>query len=296
MIPARSPARRALAAFVKNRRQRFSPSGNTSTQRLRRTGGLRREELAQLAGVGITWYTWFEQGRAIRVSDAFLDNLSRALALNSGERQHLFLLAQQRLPPATNPTLETRSITSLQRIVDSHPNPAYVKDLRWDVLAWNRAASIMFGDYAPVPKDHRNALWLVFRSPAYRAFMVNWSHDACDLLARFRSDLGQLGEDERAAWLVSELENTSSEFRAWWNCHEVAGRSTGVKCFRHPDVGPIEFEHTRLRLDDAVSDPLRVVIFTPLPGASAFRAARLFCSAHPETDTPSSSTTASLAI
>jgi transcriptional regulator with XRE-family HTH domain len=238
--------------------------------------GLRREELAQLAGVGLTWYTWFEQGRDIRVSDAFLENLAQALAFDSAERQHLFLLAQHRLPAATIP-LAMRSSEALQRIVDSHPNPAYVKNLRWDVLAWNRAASIMFGDYAAVPSAQRNALWLVFRSPAYRAFMVHWSDDARDLVARFRSDLAQLGEDdERAAALVAELVDTSEEFRALWTSHEVAGRSSGVKCFCHPAVGPIEFEHTRLRVDEAAPDPLRVVIFTPLPGESASRAASLF--------------------
>jgi transcriptional regulator with XRE-family HTH domain len=273
MLPPRSSGRRALAEFVKSRRQRVTPSGAPRRGR-HRSAGLRREEVAQLAGVSITWYTWFEQGREIRVSDTFLDNLSRALALDPGERQHLFLRAQHRLPPATVP-LVTASSVALQRIVDSHPHPAYVKNLRWDVLAWNRAASIMFGDYARVPVEHRNALWLVFRHPGYRQFMVNWAEDARNILARFRSDLAQLGDDDRAASLIDELRSTSSEFRAWWNLHEVGGRSSGVRCFSHPAVGAIDFQHLRLSVDDALPDPFRIVIFTPLPGESASRAAKL---------------------
>jgi transcriptional regulator with XRE-family HTH domain len=255
---------------------------------------LRREEVAQLAGVGITWYTWFEQGREIRVSEGFLDNLSRALSLDTSERQHLFLLAQHRMPPGDAP-LTTTSSAALQRIVKSLSNPAYVKNLRWDVLAWNRAASIMFGDYASVPEVRRNALWLVFRSLRYRQFMVNWADDARDLLARFRSDLGQLGGDERAIALIDELRMTSREFREWWNAHDVTGRSSGIKCFRHPATGPIDFEHTRLRLDGDSPEPLRLVVFTPLSGVSASRAAKLFGANGCEADTPASSTPASIA-
>jgi transcriptional regulator with XRE-family HTH domain len=295
MIPPRSSERTALAEFVKSRRLRASSSPRASTPGRRRpSGGLRREEVAQLAGVGITWYTWFEQGRQIRVSEAFLDNLSRALSLDASERQHLFLLAQHRVPPGAAP-LTTSTSAALQRIVSTLPNPAYVKNLRWDVLAWNRASSIMFGDYARIPESHRNALWLVFRSLEYRQFMVNWADDARDLMARFRSDLGQLGGDARAAALIDDLRTTSREFREWWNDHGVTGRSSGIKCFRHPAVGSIEFEHTRLRLDGDSPEPLRVVIFTPLPGVSASRAAKLFRADGRQPDTPATSTPASIA-
>jgi transcriptional regulator with XRE-family HTH domain len=270
MLPPRASERAALAEFVKSRRLRASPPRAASIPSRRRSIGLRREEVALLAGVGITWYTWFEQGRDIRVSEAFLDRLSRALILDPSERHHLFLLAQHRVPPGTAP-LVTTSSTPLQRIVESHPNPAYIKNLRWDVLAWNRPASIMFGDYALVAEDAR------------------------DIQARFRSDLGELGGDARADALIDELKTTSREFRAWWDEHGVAGRSSGVKCFRHARVGPIHFEHTRLRLDSASPEPLRMVIFTPLPGVSASRAAKLFQGSRRHADTSTTSTAASIA-
>jgi transcriptional regulator with XRE-family HTH domain len=275
MMPPRSVQRLELAEFVKCRRLRLArPPGVPASSR-RRLVGLRREELAQLAGVGVTWYTWLEQGRDIRVSDGFLDNLSRALALDQAERRHLFLLAQHR-PPSTAHTPTTTIGESLRRLIDSHADPIYVKDLRWDVVAWNRAAAIIFGDYGRIPVEHRNVLWLVFRSRAYRTLMVDWTKDARYVLGRFRSDFAELGHDERATSIVSELKRTSDEFRSWWSHHDVIGRSGDVKRLAHRQVGEIEFDHTRLRVDDVTRDPLCVVVFTPRPGESSARAATLF--------------------
>jgi transcriptional regulator with XRE-family HTH domain len=278
MMPVRSDQRLELAEFIKSRRLRLDRPANAAPSSRRRLMGLRREELAQLAGVGLTWYTWLEQGRDIRVSDGFLDNLSRALGLDQAERRHLFFLAQNR-PPSTTAAPTTKISESLRRLIDSHADPIYVKNLRWDVVAWNHAAAIMFGDYARIPIEHRNVLWLVFRSRAYRALMVDWTKDARYVVGRFRSDFAELGQDERAASIVTELKRTSREFRCWWSSHDVIGRSGDAKRLTHRLVGEMQFEHTRLRVDDVTRDPLCVVVFTPLPGESSARAARLF--AHP---------------
>lgn len=264
---------RELSAFLKSRRARLVPLdvGLPAGPR-RRTPGLRREEVAQLARVGVTWYTWFEQGRDVRVSTDFLESVARALRLDAAERRHLFALAQNRPPPLV--PLPSSNVTPvLRRMLDSLPNPSYLKTARWDVLAWNHALATVFGDLADIPPEKRNVLWLVFADPQYRQTMADWETDARAMLAKFRLEFGHHSDDPAFAQLVRELREISPEFHRWWPQQNVLSRSDGAKRFLHRALGEIQFEHTTFLVDDAPD--LRLVVYTPLPGDSDHKVRKL---------------------
>lgn len=269
----RSDARRALSDFVRDRRARTRPEdvGLASGAR-RRTPGLRREEVAQLAGVGVTWYTWFEQGRDIQVSTHFLERVCRALSLDAVERAHLFTLAQHRPPPLAPAGIPAVS-NAVRAMLNSLPNPAYIKTSRWDVVAWNPVAAAALGDFAQVSPERRNTLWLVFTDPAYRRMMPDWEEDARRVLAKFRLDHGRAQGDPRFEALIDELQDVSPEFQRWWPLLDVSGRGEGVKRLRHEVLGLIEFEHTAFTLEGAPD--LRLVVYTPVLDADRQRLQRL---------------------
>ncbi|WP_394835544.1 helix-turn-helix transcriptional regulator [Pendulispora rubella] len=269
----RTEIRRELGAFLRSRRARLSPrDAGFAGEARRRTPGLRREEVAHLAGVGVTWYTWFEQGRDIQVSTQFLECISRALRLDATEREHLFGLAQNR-PPPRGPSSAPEIAPALRRMLASIPGPAYLTTARWDVLAWNESLSAVFGDLESTPPAHRNMLWLVFTYPAYAARMTEWESDARSMLARFRVEFGRHRDDAAFGQLVRELKEASADFRRWWPEQDVLAPGEGVKRFQHPVAGEIEFEHTSFVVDGG-SD-LRLVVYTPLPGANARKVEKL---------------------
>ena len=264
---ARTENRRALAAFVLDRRTRTKPEDvGLSPGPRRRALGLRREEVAQLAGVGITWYTWFEQGRDIQVSADFLERLCRGFQLDGAERNHLFALAQHRPPPHA-PWRSADVSAAVRSMLASLPNPAYVKTARWDVVAWNAAAAAMFGDFAALPPEQRNMLRLVFTDPRYRQMMVDWEGDAHRVMSKFRLDYGRANGDPAFEELVDMLCQQSPEFHQWWPRQDVSGRAEGVKRFRHAKIGEVEFEHTGFVVEGSPS--LRLVIYTPASRADA---------------------------
>lgn len=270
---ARSGGRRELAEFLKSRRARLSPADvGLHAGARRRTPGLRREEVAQLAGVGVTWYTWFEQGREIQVSAHFLENLARGLRLDATERDHLFALAHHRPAPLV-PQCSTVSPT-LQHMIETLPNPAYVKTLRWDLAAWNRSMITLFGDFGLIPSERRNILWLLFTDQLYRRLFVDWETDARRVIAKFRLDFGRSGNDPAFVALIRELDDTSPEFHRWWPLQDVNGFGEGLKRIRHAQLGEIEFEHNALTVENAPD--LRLVIYTPVAGDSAQKARWLF--------------------
>ncbi len=185
--------RRSLSGFLQSRRARLTPSDCGFDPGRRRTPGLRREEVAQLAGVSLTWYTWLEQGRDIRVSSQALEGIARALRLDRAEREHLFLLAQGR-PPASAETGSRTVSAARQRMLDGLTfSPAYIRTARWDIVGWNRAAALIFADYAAMAPYERNSLRLVFTHPAWRTLMVDWEQDAKKALATFRAWFGRAG-------------------------------------------------------------------------------------------------------
>ncbi|MFI0785277.1 helix-turn-helix transcriptional regulator [Streptomyces lydicus] len=242
--------RRCLAEFLRSRRERLTPeeAGILAGPR-RRTPGLRREEVAQLSGVSVTWYTWLEQARDITVSRQVLTSLARALMLSSIERRHLFGLAGVPLPeqpPGRGPG------PALQRLVDAlEPHPAYLLDANWDLVGWNRAEAGLIGDPGQLEPAERNLLWLVFMDAAMRTLMVDWEGQAQNLVAQFRADARARFGDPRFERLTGGLREASAEFRGWWEAHDIADFGSNRRQFRHPWVGRLTFDYVKLAAMDA---------------------------------------------
>jgi transcriptional regulator with XRE-family HTH domain len=255
--------RREFAAFLRSRRERLTPTDvGLSEGFRRRTPGLRREEVALLAGVGATWYTWLEQGRDVRPSPEVLAALARALKLDAAERHHLFLLCDRPPPELRTPGPEAVPAPLLRMLDSMRAQPAYVLGRRWDVLAWNPAAVAVFGDYGRLDGDRRNIMHMVFADPDHRKLLVDWDELARAVLAMFRSDSARYMGDPDFERLIACLRVESAEFRDWWDRHEVLRPITGHKRIDHPAVGPMLFEYTSL----AVAEPpdMKLVVYTPL--------------------------------
>jgi transcriptional regulator with XRE-family HTH domain len=256
--------RRELADFLRNRRDALAPEdvGLPGGGR-RRTPGLRREEVAQLAGVGTTWYTWLEQARDVRASRSVLDALSDALQLTPAERRHVILLGrgEQESPP---PALCEEVSPAVRRLIANLGlSPAYIIGRRWDYLAWNDAMAAVFGDPGELPPGRRNQIWVFFTDPARRALMPDWKRSARLLLARFRADAARHVGDPAFDELIADLEQASPEFRAWWPQHEIKGDTDGRKELLHPVAGRLLFEHAAFK--HAERSEQRVILYTPLP-------------------------------
>ncbi|TCK09355.1 helix-turn-helix transcriptional regulator [Marinobacterium mangrovicola] len=256
--------RHDLADFLRARRERLSPAevGLPSGSR-RRTPGLRREEVAALAGVGLTWYTWLEQGRDIGVSAAFLDSLARVLKLNAAERRHLFLLAHER-PPAEPGKTWCVLPPMVRRLMHDLPHPAFVLNLRWDVLGFNAHAERVFS-FEKHPPERRNLLWLLFTDATLRELFVNWDEQVPLMLSSFRRDFARATNEPDIKELVDELERVSPEFKSFWRQHDVHAPCTGVR--RLMLNGKAEsYEHTSLTIDE--DRHLRLVIYMPQQGGT----------------------------
>ena len=262
-MPQRSLARdkSELAAFLRDRREALTPIDvGLPTSSRRRTPGLRREEVASLAGVGLTWYTWFEQGRSVTVSTAFLENVARALRLNSAEYVHLFSLAGHSAPPRDNGMADVPPAL-LQLIAELGDRPAFVKDAHWDILAWNAACTQVFGDFDSLPPAQRNSLALTFANTSFRRSMVDWEGDARRIVGRFRADYAKGAKDLRLAELVAGLERESTEFRRVWSEYAVLDRDSGIRNINVKGIGPTRFHYTVLAVEG--SRGLKLVLYSP---------------------------------
>jgi transcriptional regulator with XRE-family HTH domain len=252
--------RQELADFLRTRRARVAPTeaGLPATSR-RRTAGLRREEVAQLAGMSATWYTWLEQKRPIRVSPGVLDNLARVLRLDPAERIQLLQLALRQPVFDSIPQPEVVS-PLIERLLNQSPAmPTVVMGRRWDVLSWNRAARAFFFDFEKVPVDQRNMLWLVFTRSEFRSLMVDWPARAQDSLARFRADYGRHAGDAYFVQLVERLKQVSPEFLEWWPRHDIRQMSEGRRDYHHPVGGRMIMEHATFLVED--NPEIRVLVF-----------------------------------
>lgn len=249
-----------LADFLRTRRERLAPSEvGLPTSAGRRAQGLRREEVAVLANIGVSWLTRLEQGRANRVSGEVLDGLAVALRLSRPERAHLFGLAGVRLP---SPAIAGRSTDpSQQTLVDGlQPNPAYVLDHAWNLVCWNAAEAALFPVLDRV--DQPNLLRLTLEAPELRHFMTDWPDELERLTRQYRLHLGQYPSDEASA-LVDELRARHPDFAEAWGEHDVAVFSPQIRRFAHPSEGALVFDHHRLNLPDHPG--WSVVIYTPTP-------------------------------
>jgi transcriptional regulator with XRE-family HTH domain len=254
--------RAELADFLRRRRADITPEdvGLPNGGR-RRTPGLRREEVAQLAGVGATWYTWLEQGRDVRASLEVLESISRALRLTPAERTHLVLLGRGEDPPTYEPVAERVSATLKRLIEHLGAIPAFVLGRRWDYLAWNRATCALLGDLSSVPRASRNHVWLHFMDPARRETFPDWERASRLLVAKFRADSAEHLGDPAFEQLISSLRKSSPEFCREWKRHEVARGNAGRKEIHHPTAGRLAFEHAVFRPDDARDQ--RLVLYAP---------------------------------
>lgn len=250
--------RSELTDFLLRHRHKLTPADvGLPTAGRRRTPGLRREEVATLAGVGLTWYTWFEQGRDINVSESFLLNVSRALKLDDAECCHLFLLAHRRPPPVE--AYHWQSLPPwVQTLMDDLPRPAYVMNLRWDVIAWNATADRLF-DFSAREPGERNVLRLAFADPALRRRLPAWRQDASRLLAQFRCDLAAAPEDPAMQTLIETLSALSPDFRRWWEKPNLEAYGYGVAAILDADSTLREYEHATLLVDE--HRHLRMVVY-----------------------------------
>jgi transcriptional regulator with XRE-family HTH domain len=252
--------RKELAEFLRTQRGRISPDrlGLRSTTR-RRVGGLRRDEVAELADISVTWYTWLEQGRDINVSSQTLDRIATALQCADDERSYLFQLAGENPPQAAPRAVPPPD--NLQAVLNAlDPNPAYVVCPRFDVIAWNASAADIFGDFGRYPDGRRNLLWILLTEPAMQELFVEWERFVRCILAWFRRAYSKAPDEPKWTGLVAALERASPHFRAWWKLHEVATPPDWRKELRHSS-GRMALDPITLHVNSG-SD-LTIIAFTP---------------------------------
>lgn len=265
--PARPEAR--LGAFLKERRARLDPVALGFAPGRRRTPGLRREEVAARAHISPTWYTWLEQGRGGAPSAEVLGRIAQALLLTEREREQVFLLALGRSPEVRYRG-DSEVTPRLQRVLDAlSPLPALIRTATWDVVAWNRAATLMLTDYGQVPPAERNILRLIFLDPRARKVQSDWIGVARLILSAFRLDAARAGAEAAIAPLVADLSAASPEFAALWAEPHVPTPTDGTKHLTHPMLGPITLEHSTFAVDGRAD--LAMVVYNPVDPAILHR-------------------------
>ena len=242
-----------LRAFLRSRRGRLAPAdvGLPEDGGRRRTPGLRREEVAALAGVGVSWYTWLEQGREINPSPEVLDALAGALRLDAAERRTLFALARTELPLADDvtgidPEQLDGDVAQLIALVDSlHPNPAYLLGPMTGILAWNRAASVVLGSPDHLAPEKRYLLWWLMVEPVEDGMTPQREATARNTLARFRAEYARHAGEPEYEEFLARMHQHSSRFRQWWDEHEVIETQRGTKVMEHPKLGTLRLHHAQ---------------------------------------------------
>ncbi|HTH76557.1 MAG TPA: helix-turn-helix transcriptional regulator [Trinickia sp.] len=253
-----STPKNELGNLLRSRRRALSPveHGITDTSR-RKTPGLRREEVAELAGISVDWYTRLEQGRDVTPSPGTLAALARALRLNDAETEHMKSLSLRAQPAR----FERESVPETVRALLAQLNvPAYVTGRRWDVLAWNAHAAELITDFSRFEEEERNILFYMLTDMEVRATFVGWENEARRMVSQFRPMYDAFCDDPAFIRLVAALTDRSPEFRAWWKTHEVRGPRAGEKHLQHPRLGNIAVEYVTFQ---ASQDPaLKLVLYT----------------------------------
>ncbi|GGP26884.1 helix-turn-helix transcriptional regulator [Silvimonas amylolytica] len=250
-----------LGNYLKNRRARLDPVAFGYPSGNRRTPGLRREEVALRANISATWYTWLEQGRGGVPSTAVLERIASALDLTTAEREHLFLLAQDRPPELRHQTPGAVS-DRLQRILDAMPlSPAFVRTASWDIVARNQAALKVLGDYENMPPQQRNTLRMLFGNPEVRKRMVNWEEDARSVVATFRAESTRAGAPDTVRALVADMIAISPDFASMWHRNEVRTHGEGTKHIMHPVVGLLTLDYSAFAVDG--QPDLSMIVYNP---------------------------------
>jgi transcriptional regulator with XRE-family HTH domain len=253
--------RRELGEFLRSHRERIAPQQvGVSYNGRRRTPGLRREEVAQLSGVGVTWYTWLEQGRDIHVSEQVLTAITRTLMLDRDERAHLFALAG-----ATDQTVanECNAVSPQLHatLAKLDPYPACIQTGKYDVLAYNRAYNNLIVNFDELPVEDRNCMWLLFTDPRWRKVVVDWDDAAARMVANLRGLMAEHVGDATWKSFVARLRAASPEFTELWARHEVRGIQNKAKRIRHRELGLLKFEVTNTWL--APRSGRRMLVYVP---------------------------------
>ena len=258
-----------LGIYLKERRAKLDPAAFGFSPARRRTAGLRREEVAQRANISPTWYTWLEQGRGGAPSADVLDRIARALMLTDLEREHLFLLGLGHSPEVR--CRKDEGVTPrLQRVLDAlEPSPALIRTAIWDVVAWNRAATVMLIDYGSLPPEQRNILRFVFLDPSARAVQYDWESVARFVVGAFKIDAARAGAAADVEPLVDELCRLSPEFKVMWGDNDLRSHGEAVKHIKHPVLGPIGFEYSAFAVDGRPD--LSMVVYNPVTQADLDR-------------------------
>jgi transcriptional regulator with XRE-family HTH domain len=250
-----------LGRFLQDRRAKLDPASFGFSSARRRTPGLRREEVAQRANISSAWYVCLEQGRGGAPSADVLDNLAKALLLTDTEREHLFLIGLGRAPESRyrRPDgIEPR----LQRVLDMlSPAPAFIKTATWDVVAWNKAATVIWPMMGQNAGQERNTLRMVFLDPNAKTLYYDWEAVARMAVAAFRADVARAGAMAEVAAMVEELSRSSPAFKAMWQDNAVADSVHAMKDLRHPVLGTISFEASTFGVDGR--QDLTMVVFLP---------------------------------
>ncbi|MFI5759939.1 helix-turn-helix transcriptional regulator [Streptomyces sp. NPDC051563] len=280
--------RSELGEFLRSRRARLRPEdvGLRPFGERRRVPGLRREELAQLAGVSVDYYVRFEQGRAANVSDAVVGAVAGALRLDETETGHLHRLV--RTASGASRTTGAPAVQRVQRVrpgllqlLASMPGtPAFIVGRRTDVLAWNPLFATLITDFSTVPEEQRNKAWLVFLHEETRGRFVNWETKARDLVGYLRLDRGRHPQDPAFARLVAELSARSEEFTRLWELQEVREKTHGGYHLRHPQAGEFTLAYESLSLPDDPDQTL--IMYTAEPGSPAEAALRILAAKAPD--------------
>jgi transcriptional regulator with XRE-family HTH domain len=273
-------AARELSQFLTSRRAKVTPEQvGLPTFGQRRVPGLRREEVASLAGVSVEYYKRLERGNATGASDAVLEALADALRLDDAERAHLFDLARAASPNAPRRRrgpVQQRVRPAVQRVLDSIASPATVSNMHCDYLAANQLGRALYAPLFEAREQPPNSARFTFLDPAAQEFFVDWEKAAKDLVAALRSMAGRNPYDRALSELVGELSTRSDAFRTWWAAHNVRYHQTGTKRLHHPVVGNLELSYDVMEL--AADTGLRLAIFTAEPGSRSDEALTLLAS------------------
>ena len=250
-----------LGRYLRDRRARLDPAALGFPAMRRRTPGLRREEVAQRANISPTWYTWLEQGRGGAPSPDVLNRIANGLMLTEAEREHLFMLGLGR-PPEVRYRAAAGVTPRLQRLLDAFEFcPAIIKTATWDVVAWNRAATVILTDYGALPLEQRNILRLIFTRPEIRSAQIDWETMARFVVASFRADAARAGASAEIDQLAAELCAVSPEFERMWRDNDVQVHGEGTKRLAHPQLGTIELEFSGFAVDGRPD--LGMIVYNP---------------------------------
>lgn len=268
-------ARRELGGFLRIRRESVDRAQHGLPPIRGRQTGLRREEVAYLSSISVTWYTWLEQGRDINPSRQVLEAIGSALALSPTDQAYLLSLAgfssggtHQNLPAPGEPP------EHIQRLLNAFgSSPAFAIDPDWGIVAWNPAYAALYPRVQSVPADERNLLWLVFTDPSIKELMPDWDVESRRFVSEYRMQNGARLHEAPVTRLLDRLRTASPEFEGTWDDHRIEGFQTRVRRFRHAVTGEMDLEYHRLSPADFPD--LNIVVYTPATARAAEQLGRL---------------------